>query len=160
MRLGREACSVEVFGSEPNSSAALYPCLAMGRSRLRFYEVRSADLLYKVRGFTGSGRARGKMRGLAGKTRNGSADCESIAFRFPSMCIRAFKTEKPRTLYRRSATCLLRGHEFSINAAYFPIIGCHQAHGLASPRIANTSRLPCRIRIICKGSLWGSYTMM
>jgi hypothetical protein len=38
------------------------------------------------------------------------ADCGSIAFRFPSMCIRAFKAEKPRTLNRRSALRLQAAH--------------------------------------------------
>jgi hypothetical protein len=63
----------------------------------------NADLHPKVCGFVGSGRAGRSTRGLAGRAKNGSADCGSIAFRFPSMCIRVFKAEKPRTLNRRSA---------------------------------------------------------
>jgi hypothetical protein len=43
------------------------------------------------------------MREYAGVTRNGSADCASIAFRFPLMRIRAFEAQKPRTLNCRSA---------------------------------------------------------
>ncbi len=41
--------------------------------------------------------------GVSGGTKNGFADFASIAFHFPSMCIRAFDAEKPRTLYSRSA---------------------------------------------------------
>ncbi len=69
---------------------------------------RSADLHSKACGFAGSGRACGNMRELAGRTRNGSAECRSTTSHFPSMCIRAFEAEKPRT-YRRGPRYLLTG---------------------------------------------------
>jgi hypothetical protein len=66
-----------------------------------------ADLHSKVCGFTGSGQACGNTRGLVGRTKNGSADCASIAFRFPSTCVRALDAETPRTLGSRSALHVL-----------------------------------------------------
>jgi hypothetical protein len=48
-------------------------------------------------------------RGLAASTKNGSADCASIAFRRPSVRRRSFKAEEPRTLGRRFALLTMEG---------------------------------------------------
>jgi hypothetical protein len=44
------------------------------------------------------------------RNNSGGADCGSIASRFPSMCIRVFKAEKPRILSSRSALRLQCAH--------------------------------------------------
>jgi hypothetical protein len=77
----------------------------MIRQRLPKAEIddRSADLHYKVRGFTGSSVIREYAGGGAVRARNGFAECASITFRFPLMCKSALKAGRPRTLYRRSA---------------------------------------------------------
>ena len=58
------------------------------------------------------------MRGLVVRTRNSSADCASIAFRFPLMCICAYKAEKPRALNHSSALLAYSAGETVLTGSY------------------------------------------